>query len=500
MNTLNNEILSAIDKIDEVADEASICVIESYMNLCKKYYTISLYDQNLSDQEVYMEGIGTFIKKGLNKFCELIKKSISIMSALIRNMLFFVKKLVGKNKRNINNILLADDTIELYAVESGSDTTDIQNLFFIDMDGDVFDVHLNPFSKAKIKEINRSIKNINIDGPFGTRQMFGYAVISALRNPVLMDDLFECIKCIQNKNGKLFLASDQMLEFWNKYTEGFRNANNITLHDIENQTSIHLNVDNIQKLNARINRIQKYVDTLWHTRMDDYEDLPQINNNKSDVSRNPRYFLELINQELVNFNMGLNSFNKDLKSMYILHPNLHHCVKTIQQLDTFVFNMLESGYPSKHIANNIELSISDSLTGSNHSTKNGQTRFVVIPDDKSCVYKCAINSSGLSANKNENTIYKKFKKFRGEHFLASVLDIGKNQCVLKQEYCDEVKNLSCIDKDKLYDDIDIFTSKHKNIRFIWDRKFDAIRRHVDTGELCVADYGIISAVVGYEHS
>lgn len=121
--------------------------------------------------------------------------------------------------------------------------------------------------------------------------------------------------------------------------------------------------------------------------------------------------IELIN-DIAGFSfemqMGINAITATIQQSFIVDKRFSETCKTLENLDKFVSECIYAGLPPKYIAYNAWIIMSKSLKGSN-SDKNkpiwGQSRAVYYPDvDPKSVYKLALSSNGIFANKTERDI------------------------------------------------------------------------------------------------
>lgn len=494
MNKINS-ILNDIDSIDVNTAVAQESVLDSVCNYAQKEFDMMYceYTAMCESSGVYQEGIGNVIKTGFSKLIGLIKKGIEFLGRIITAIINFFKKLFGKEKKNVNNILIdevlnSDDESEI--VESVLDSITSVNLFFIDVENDKFKVRLNPFEKNKALTYKQS----RVDTALIPENM-NIFIITLLKEPNMLDKFIETIKCFSiDSNGKMVVEPD-MHKIYNDFRQTFKNlANSLTLRG-ETADRYEFDIKTLQIINKKVAEVRQHMDKLATSDMSNYEDATGYIDSDGNPTRiteqykNPRYLLEFMQQDILNIDMAMNGFLRSVKNVYLVDKHLYGKISSVGKLDKFIHLMLRNGYPSKIIADNIHYTLKDAIP--EHVSGTGQTRYVVIPKGKDYVYKCAINVSGLSSNKIEEYVYTQYKKYNVADMLAATIELGKYKCVIKQEKCDTKSPISDDEFNTFYKHMDDVCSKNDKLPIISDRKKTNLGRHKN-GEVCILDYGIIS--------
>ena len=489
-------ILNDINSINIHTTIAQESVLESVCNYTQKEFDMLYceYVAMIEPDTVYQEGLGQVIKTGISKLIGLIKKGFEFLGRIMTAIINFFKKLFGKEKKNVNNILL-DDVIDSNdsssVVESSLDAITGINLFFIDVEHDKFKLRLNPFEKKKALtyreskvDISRIPTNMDI------------IIVTLLKDPNIMDKFVNTIKCFSiDSNGKMVVDPD-VSNVYNDFCSSFKNlANSLSLRG-ETADQSEFDIKALQIINKKVAEIRQHMDKLAMSNMSNYDDAsgyldPDGNLTRiTERNKNPRYLLELMQQDILNIDMAMNGFLRSVKNVYLVDKHLYGKINSIGKLDKFIYLMMKNGYPSKVIADNIHYVLQDAIP--EHTSGTGQTRYVVIPKGKDFVYKCAINISGLSSNKIEEYVYTQYKKYNVDDMLAETIEIGKYKCVIKQERCDTKSPISDSEFDVFYKHMNDVCAKNDKLPIISDRKKSNLGRHKN-GEVCVLDYGIISS-------
>ena len=491
-----NSILNNIDSINANTTVAQESVMDSVCNYAQKEFDMMYceYTMQIESNGVYQEGIGQAIKTGISKIINLIKKGIDFLGRIITGIIDFFKKLFGKEKKSVNNILLdnvLDSNDESSVTESVFNTITDMNLFFIDVEHDKFKLRLNPFEKKKALTYKRSRVDVeqiptNID----------IYVITLLKEPNMLDKFINAIKCFSiDSNGKM-VVDPNMKKIYDDFCSTFKNlANSLTLRG-ETAEKYEFDIKTLQIINKKVSEVRQHMDRLAVSDMSNYDDASgyiDTDGNSIHIAErnaNPRYILEFMQQDILNIDMAMNSFLRSVKNVYLVDKHLYGKINSVGKLDKFIYLMMKNGYPSKVIADNIHYTLQDAIPENTSGT--GQTRYVVMPKDKDFVYKCAINVSGLSSNKIEEYVYTQYKKYNAEYMLAAVIDIGKYKCVIKQEKCNTKSQISDDEFNEFYNHMNDVCAKNQKLPIVSDRKKSNLGRHKN-GDICILDYGIISS-------
>lgn len=490
------KIINDINSIDTCVTYAQESVFDSVCNYAQKEFDMlyTEYTLLISEEQVYQEGIGEVIKTGISKLFGLIKKGFDFLGRIVTAIINFFKRLFGKEKKSVNNILI-DDVLdskdESSITESSFDAITGVNLFFIDVENDKFKLRLNPFEKKKALTYRQSKVDL---AQIPTN--FDIIIITLLKDPNMLDKFINAIKCFSiDSNGKMVVDPD-MSNIYNDFCSTFKNlANSLSLYG-ETAEKYEFDIKALQVINKKVIEVRQHMDKLAMSNMSNYDDASAYMDTDGNLSRlterskNPRLILELMQQDILNIDMAMNSFLRSVKNVYLVDKHLYGKINSVGKLDKFIHLMMQNGYPSKVITDNIHYVLQDAIP--EHKSGTGQTRYVVMPKGKDFVYKCAFNVSGLSSNKIEEFVYAQYKKYKVDYMLATTIEIGKYKCVIKQEKCDTKSTISDDEFNEFYKSMDDACMNNDKLPIITDRKKSNLGRHKN-GDLCVLDYGLISS-------
>lgn len=488
MNNIS-ETLELLEDIDCSINSAEIDVLEQMNREYDKLYKMSCI------QEYYIqESVSSKIKTGIGYVIQAIKKLIQLIIQGIKRFISFIARLIkGRKKtRDVNNILddMGVKQVNEYYTESSKPNNKMK-VFYTDIDGNVIKYKINSNKRNDFVKFFKNISYMDKITKDEYRVAYGGSVILLIQYPEILDAMIDIVKCIHIENGKV-TAEEKISGLFNKYIEEISTKGMELSKDFEHNLEHSLNTKNIRQLNVKVLAMQKYIDKVYHMPTDspkmNLNNAEGINQTEMIQSGNVRFYIDAINDILVCINGGINILTQDMTSIYSIDEKYYNSITTEDHLDQFISLMLHNGYQSSNIFTNIKYVIGGELSG---NIEHGMTRAVIINKDHKFVLKCAINSSGLSANKMESKIYDLFQKVNQEEFLAKVIDTYKNECVLKQEFCKDIGRISYSEMESVYENLDKICDKHDFV-FIADRKVDAIGRRVSDNKFVVTDYGIAS--------
>lgn len=143
---------------------------------------------------------------------------------------------------------------------------------------------------------------------------------------------------------------------------------------------------------------------------------------------------------------GCNACGRGFGSMYMCDKKYVGTISSIDELSHFVQSCIQSGIPTRYVAYNVWLVLDENLEVNNEIfhlcadgyesviPRWGQTRvtFLPITSDES-VIKVAMNGAGITGNRREVMIYKKYKSAGCESVLTGIKNVTQNFCVLIME-------------------------------------------------------------------
>lgn len=506
MNNVN-ETLDAIMNIDECVDESFDSIYEAMYAEYMKMYELSY----VTESAYYQESIGKAIKRGIGYIIDMIKKLVDLIVTGIKRLVSWIAGLFkGKKKkrRNVNNILgdiNGKGVNEYYVVEDAKQAVPRERCFYIDIDGSVLKCKMTEDARKKYISMAKSIdfntvNGVNLSGFL--KPAFLGSMMSYLEHPDLLERLHDIVRCYSVKNNKV-VCDENIMDVYNKFADKYNEYFLECIENLKNRPNEEFttNIDKIQRINKYVLALQADVNKLYRARDKSKNEAgyTKAQSVERDVAMragtralnegNSRFYLEMINMLLLQINGGINTFANDIKGFYVIDEKYHKSINDPTQLDEFIFQMFQSGYPSNVVYNNIKLVVGPKMSG---KMDNGATRAVIIkPDDY--VFKCAINSTGLFSNRTEAKLYNDFKRKdkSAANLLAHILETYPHMCVIKQEFCKDIGKVPESDIKMLFMKLD---ARHMSTKTdsVTDRKRDAVGRRVSTNEPVVTDYGLVS--------
>lgn len=502
---MNTNIKNTLDSIIDIETAIDIAEQNVYQSLYDEYD--KLYKQKCLEEFYIQESVSDTIKKGFSFMIKLIKKAISMIKYGINMLISLITKLFKRHKkaRNVNNILSDMNIAQVNEslVKSSQSDSSKEKIFYVDIDGDRVLLTPSISTRRKISKINNNINFFeNKDQEINVRKQYGPFVITLIKYPETFSLLKNMIYSFDVKDDTMIVDKSKLTKLHTEYVKKVREQMIDIIADIEKNIVTEISLGNVKKLLNEVNSLQKYVDKIFNVSSNDagadkYVNtafgMTYIDNNKAFSEGNTRIFIDMLNQELININIGINSLIRDIKEIYVVDKSYHHSLSDENKIDEFINKMLSYGYPSNIIYTNIKICIKNNMFD---DIKNGQTRAVLIDKQHQFVLKCALNSSGISANKTEESMYKSYGEHGINQYLAAIINTYKNKCIIKQEFCKDIGNVSDAEFNNLYETIDKLCKKY-NIDVISDRKSDAVGRRVSDDSPVVVDYGIKSKFAAY---
>ena len=528
MNTLNNEILSAIDNIDSCVMEAEMNVIDAMYDYCQKsVIMLEHYEgDNPLEFDVFCEGHKTDetkqtsdskVKKVFITLWNMIKNFLSWIGSLITTAINYLKTLFKKNKNPGTADQCAEEAgISARSLESGTRT---EKIVFekVGKDGNRADIinDIKIISKdlsiefgkngdIKVRFITSLLRNElkvnygnNLPNP-GVKvkdmkpapSFHLYTATLFLRDKERMTKLEETIElinqlleCCKNTDKR---DSTRIRELGNKIHENCNESvNNNDLSNALSDKDIYLcsfNISQLIDMQKRINKMQNDMSTFSGSNID----MSLVFNS---VIRDISGVCSLLNQ----IQMGMNVFTGMMKDSSIIDERYHMQINDSETLDKFVTSMHEHGIPSKFVAYNAYLACSEEYRGSKkYKPVWGQSRIVFIPsDNKNIVRKIALSGFGIQANRNEQYIYEEVKDTGDQeliNYFAPVVGLSKKYAVLEMKRLNARRRPFIFSAIKIKDDIN-YRLHQNNKRFMVDDLHPQNFAKSSDGHFQAIDYG-----------
>lgn len=478
---MRNEILAAIDNLNDVTFETQNSLTASIADYYEKYQTVlEYYEGDVTD--IFMEGADLEAKKEpstLTKIWESIKRFFRL---LIMNIKYFVDrfmKLFESKSDNSKTTHVSCDSIVLKLLtRSKANVPDDQSSWTIPQINrnkvDKYDkkemvteaaqyVTVNiPSGKGStfypktvkvpkndiITEINNTEKTItfhiigfskftsttasgeqgavNPDGVTGTKK--AWLVSSRLALYLLSDP--EAVK-------KLDELIDLMLEITfngKKHDEKSFNKKCKKILDSLDSGAKHVKEDKVvvsmkdlTDFQKKMNQIGFKIDKYANTKTDVSELSKETINNMNDISI-----------KFVRIQSSMNLLSSSLEKTLVVSEHFVGSIKSLALLDEFVATCVEQGVPPKFIAYNTWLVADKCIKGdkSGYEPVWGQSRFIFFPPNKKFVYKIAMNGLGITSNRAEIRTSEMFVKMDRVDLIAPIVKSFERDAIVVMERVD----------------------------------------------------------------
>ena len=229
-----------------------------------------------------------------------------------------------------------------------------------------------------------------------------------------------------NKYDSFIKEFDGITDSIAHYRRNYQGGEDLLIDDAAWNTTI--NIQQIVKIQKSINEILSKLDQFV---------VSEINN---DVKMDQEFIerLQFCVNIARNSQMGLNGISAALSGVYKIDKRYVHTITDPDTLDKFVEKMINLGIPPKYVAYNAWLACDKNIVNvDNYTPVWGQSRIIFFPNDKQeSVYKVALSSLGISANKSEAFVYSKATKSGIISFLAKPNHLYSTGSVLDMERID----------------------------------------------------------------
>ena len=522
--------------IDDTADEAYSAIVESVTQLFQK--EILMFENGYAIPETFMEATDDTPKKnigakaidGLKVLWKRICEFFKWIGDGLRKLIQRIKSVFSKNKatstpdqiaekQNIkpihleyNNGVLIKCYIETDGVYiSFHDTQKYaanKNALYQlksqrDALADMFDEEdSNPFVKAVLNAMNRKYEKYDkltkttVPGQKWSVINHLRLVFRMLEDTSILDDFGKAVELIR----------DAMLDYGDKDPEKYHSVDSVKkIMDagdiVDNIAKKYLNSTMIFRghrkysLNA-ITDFQKRFDAIESTFNEIANPFSTAGALKVEQMQRLQKTISDIAALIVGIPMAINAITNQLNDVYLIDAAYHGSVNDTTNLARFVSTMIDSGIPSKYVAYNAYIISAKELHGygDEYAPVMGQSRCVFFPtNDKTVVYKLALNKSGKTANATEHDIYQLFKKVGKADLLAKFIDRSPTDALTVVERCVVSEpSYSIIDAGLVAEDIKSVCEnelKQYHLRLYIDCHAENIGRHISTGKCCMIDYG-----------
>ena len=491
MNTLNNEILSAIDNIDSCIMEAEFAVINS---LCDYYHKESLMIEcegcNIY-QESVLDGFKYIGKKSISfctKIIGLIKKFFELIVHGFQKIISYIKRIFNKGKKSASQI--ADEIIPKKDIKKRSTFSSDKSVKIPGL-GDV-QVPLNNL----IVKFNDDNTFVIIPDPYNFKDAVAYydeelpsksgdyaKFFNLLNNEKLFEELERRIlDIIAVINGEKDGKSIKMVEM-----------DNVLLAGDENGPSKKYTLKELTDFQSRFHKLSMKVATI--------QDMSKsVENLGTNVIIEMNYLLN----QIESIHMAINRFGKIMSTTNIIDGIYVEAISDVNVLSAFVDGCINAGIHPKYIMHNAWLISDPSLTGDgDYDPIWGQSRGVFYPSNNDdVVYKLAFNGMGVRSNRNELSITELFQQSPDDiKLIAPIIKSYHGDAIIEQQRVDASEETRRSIKNDTSDEIitkfwDVFKVKNKNLKTL---PIDVDKHNIglDTknNRPVIFDYGYITRTI-----
>ena len=256
----------------------------------------------------------------------------------------------------------------------------------------------------------------------------------------------------------------------------------------------HLKADKVVVSMKDLTDFQKEMNNIV-TKMDKYAN---TNTDVTKISKDTINNMNDLSIKLVRIQSSMNLLTSSLEKNLVVNECFVGKIKSLALLDQFVATCIDEGVPPKFIAYNTWLVADACIKGNKEEYKPawGQSRFVFFPPNKKFVYKIAMNGLGITSNKAEVRTSEMFVKMGRVDLIAPVVKTFERDSIVVMERINNDSQPSYAAilayTKHVNDAIDDYQKKHNiklNIRMT-DQHKDNVK--YDTTNKCYRsiDYGI----------
>jgi len=142
------------------------------------------------------------------------------------------------------------------------------------------------------------------------------------------------------------------------------------------------------------------------------------------------------NYTALQLQMAINSMMQTFKEIYSLDEKYKGAIKDKETAAMFAAKSIKGGIPSKYIAKNLMMILSNDLRGGEVNPNEplmGQSRIVFKPNNKETVFKVALNKIGIIGNKTEAELTEKFTELGVGDCLAKITNFYHHYTAVDSE-------------------------------------------------------------------
>ena len=476
---MRNEILAAIDNLNDVTFETQNSLISSVADYYEKYQTVLEYcESDVTD--VFMEGVDLNAKKKPSTVAQIWSSIKRFFKLLIANIRYFVDrffKMLENKEDKIGTHVSCDSIVLRLLSKSKSNVPDNQSSWKIPQ------INKNKIDKYSKKEmVTESAQYVTVDIPSRKGSTFYPKTIKVPKNDIIAE--------INNTEKTITFHITGFSKFTSTTASGEQGdiTNNVTgtkkawlvssrlalylLSDPEAVVKLDKLVDIMidiafgdtkrdeNTFNKRCKKLlSSFDDGSSHVKenkvvvsMKDLTDfqkkmnligykIDKYANIKTDVSKLSKETIKNMNEisiKFVRIQSSMNLLSSSLEKTLVVSEHFIGSIKSLALLDQFVATCVDEGVPPKFIAYNTWLVADKCIRGDKSEYKPiwGQSRFIFFPPNKKFVYKIAMNGLGITSNRAEIRTSEMFVKMDRVDLIAPVVKSFERDAIVVMERID----------------------------------------------------------------
>jgi hypothetical protein len=422
--------------VDEILESFNLDPLKDFDS-----FEYSYEDGNKFLTEAYTEATtGTTKKNIFQKLWDFIKKMFKWIAKAFSRMVNWIKSLFSRNKTKKTVDQVVEEVFGNKPFNGSKYPIKIKFPFNDKSTVKVSDV--NVISKDLITKIDTSAKSITFiptdinreskrdrkipsQGETFIGEDYKFDFLNLIRKPQAMEMLTQLAKMISQRSfDESFFALHKKFRDITRenLTDGFKDY----------EFTIDQLIEGQRRMNDILNAISETIS------MDNNEN---YDSKVIEVTNDLAYYIRKLQ-------MGCNIVNNHVSGSFIIDKKYLDTVDTKENLAKFINKLIVYGVPGKYIGYNAYLISDKSLKGdgSKGNKENpiwGQSRLVFFPlknDDE--VIKIALSGWGVSSNKNEVILSKKFVEIGDQNRIAVTKESYENNTVVTAERTDTDGDMS----------------------------------------------------------
>lgn len=511
---MQESLLTYIDLIQEAADYSEISVMESmvdtYMKHCRliencEDYDISLFDDSIIT-EASTDATNVTASKKKNILRWLIEKIGGFFKWIGRMILKVINMIVGLFKKKTKPV---DQIAEECGVKPSTDSNinkpgaKIKRKFKIRENGayrdesieavvrdlsirmsddnETFNIHVYYNGRWAIAneviDDGQHVKSSYAKMPEGAQNWVWFYIIMTSPNffPVLDKLLNSIISNINDPSNDAASLESLYYDFKREFPESVRVTNPSQYAEFKISR-----LKEVQKDLAKSGGIFNSISI-----PDDMSD---------DKLAIATKLMNYIYNQMMNWQQSINIVSRNFWKIYNIDARYVGSIKDYKSLAIFVKKLIENGVAPRYVIENTLMVSDPKIGGSECQIGAGQTRCALIGNDKKYIHKFAMNTVGITANRNEYAITKAMGS-GGDGIIAKSDESLENGVIIRQQRA-KIEPPKLHEKEHVIEKLDAYYDSHpnfpyriKDISVAHDGQFGYVN-----GELVILDYGWINRV------